>query len=74
MKGFKYVGYISVLYEDYKKVIKRLMFFSPPTKCFYEAFLSNLDKVFSLFWLKFKLLKVGNLSSQIFFWPVLLLL
>ena len=28
-EGFKYMGYITVLYGDYKNVIKRLMYFSP---------------------------------------------
>ena len=41
-KGFKYKGYITVLFEGYKKVIKRLMYFSPPTKFFYEDILSNV--------------------------------
>ena len=40
-EGFKYIGYITVLYGDYKNVIKRLMYFSPHTKCFYEDVLSN---------------------------------
>ena len=35
-KGFKYIGYINVLYGGYKKVIEGLMYFSPSTKCFYE--------------------------------------
>ena len=41
-KGFKYMGYKTVFYGDYKKVIKRLMYFCPPTKCFYEDVLSNM--------------------------------
>ena len=41
-KVFKYMGYIIVLYGGYKKVIKRLMYFSPPTKCFYEDVFSNM--------------------------------
>ena len=36
------MGYITVLYGGYKKVIKKLMYLSPPTKCFYEDFLSNM--------------------------------
>ena len=35
------MGYITVL-RGYKKVIKRLMYFSPPAKCFYEDILSNM--------------------------------
>ena len=31
-KGFKYMGFIKVMYAGYKKVIKRLMYFSPLTK------------------------------------------
>ena len=31
-KGFKYMGFIKVMYGGYKKVIKRLMYFSPLTK------------------------------------------
>ena len=34
--------YINVLYGGYKKVIKRLMYFSLPTECFYEDALSNV--------------------------------
>ena len=41
-KDFKYMGYITVLYGGYKKVIKRLIYFSPPTKCFYDDVLSNM--------------------------------
>ena len=41
-KGFKYMGYKTVFYGDYNKVIKRLMYFCPPTKCFYEDVLSNM--------------------------------
>ena len=33
-KGFKYNGYINALYGGYKKVIKSLMYFSPPTKSY----------------------------------------
>ena len=36
------MDYITVLYRGYKKVIKTLMYFSPPTKCFYEDALSNI--------------------------------
>ena len=36
------MGYVNVLYEGYKKLIKRLMYFSPPTKCFYEDVISNI--------------------------------
>ena len=36
------MGYINALYGGYKKVIKRLMYFSPPTKCFYEDVLSKI--------------------------------
>ena len=78
------MGYINILYRDYKKVSKRLLYFSPETSCFYETFLSNIlhtqyclslrDKVFSLFLLHFKLPKLRILNSQIFFWPVLPLL
>ena len=41
-EGFKYIGYIIVLYGDCKKVIRRLICFSPPTKCFYEDVLSHI--------------------------------
>ena len=41
-KGFKYMGYITVLYGVYKKVIKKLMYFSPLAKCFHEDVLSNM--------------------------------
>ena len=41
-KGFTCISYINVLNGDYKKVIKRLMYFSPPTKCFYKNVLSNI--------------------------------
>ena len=41
-KGFEYVGYMIVLYGGYKKVIKKLMDFSFPTKCFHEDVLSNM--------------------------------
>ena len=41
-KGSKYMGYINVLYGSYKKFIKKLMYFSPPTKCFYEDVLANI--------------------------------
>ena len=33
--------YINVLYGGHQKV-KRLMYFSPPTKCLYENILSNI--------------------------------
>ena len=46
-------------------------FFLP---CFTQYCLSFYDKVFSLFWLNIKLFKVSILNSQIFLWPVLLLL
>ena len=36
------MGYITVLYGGFKKVIKRLMYFSPHTKWFYEDALSNI--------------------------------
>ena len=36
------MGYITVLYGGYKKVIKRLIYFSPPTKCFYDDVISNM--------------------------------
>ena len=36
------MGYINVLYGGYKKVIKRLMYINPPTKCFYEDILPNI--------------------------------
>ena len=36
------MGYINVLYGGYKKVMKTLMYFSLPTKCFYEDILSNI--------------------------------
>ena len=36
------MGYITVLCGGYKMVIKRLMYFSPPTKCFYEDVISNM--------------------------------
>ena len=35
------MGYMNVLYGRYKKVIKRLMYFSPPKKCFYEDVLTS---------------------------------
>ena len=47
-----------LLYGGCKKVIERLLCFSPPTKCFYEDILTNVlhiiwsrpyDKTFSLF-------------------------
>ena len=41
-KGFKYIGYINVLYGGHKKVKKRVKYFSPPTNCFYEDILSNI--------------------------------
>ena len=62
--------------------MKRSMYFSPPTNCFYEDVLSNTftqsrlrlcGKVFGLFSLSFKLFKVvSSLNSQIFFVPLLL--
>ena len=36
------MGYINVFYGGCKKIIKRLMYFSPPTKFFYEDVLSNI--------------------------------
>ena len=36
------MGYIIVLYGGYKKVIKRLIYLIPPTKCFYEDVFSNI--------------------------------
>ena len=36
------MGYITVLYGGYKKVIKRLIYFSSPTKWFYDDVLSNM--------------------------------
>ena len=36
------MGCVNALYGGHKKVIKRLMYFSPPTKCFYEDVLSNI--------------------------------
>ena len=36
------MGYIIVLYGGYKKMIKKLMYFSPPTICFCEDVLSNM--------------------------------
>ena len=36
------MGYINVLHEGCKKLIKKLMYFSPPTKCFYEDVPSNI--------------------------------
>ena len=42
--------------------------------CFTQYCLNFYDKVFSLFWLNIKLFKVSILNSQIFLWPVLLLL
>ena len=41
-KGSKYMDFINVLYERYKKFIKKLMCFSPLTKCFYEDVLANI--------------------------------
>ena len=39
-KGFKYMSYLTVLCRSHKKVLRRLIFFSPPTECFYEHALS----------------------------------
>ena len=36
------MGYINLFYGGYKKVVKRLMYFDPPTKCFYEDVLSKI--------------------------------
>ena len=36
------MGHIIVLDGGYKKVIKRLMYFSPPTKCSYGDVFSNM--------------------------------
>ena len=36
------MGYITVLYRGYKKVIKKLMYFRPPTICLYEDVLPNM--------------------------------
>ena len=36
------MGYTNVLHGGYKKVMKRLMYFSPPAKCFYEDILPNI--------------------------------
>ena len=36
------MGYINVLCGGYKKVIKRLMYFSPPKECFYEDVLTSI--------------------------------
>ena len=36
------MGFIKVMYGGYKKVIKRLMYFSPLTKWFYEDVFSNI--------------------------------
>ena len=36
------MGYINVLYGCYKKVINKLMLFSPSAKCFYEDAFSNI--------------------------------
>ena len=36
------MGYIIVMNGGYKKVIKMLMYFIPPTKCFYEDVLCNM--------------------------------
>ena len=41
-KGFKYMGYINVLYGGSQKTIKKLMYFSPLAKCFYKDVLSNI--------------------------------
>ena len=36
------MGYMIVLYAGYNEIIKRLMYFSLPTKCFYEDVFSNM--------------------------------
>ena len=36
------MGYINELCAGYKKLPKELMYFSFPTKCFYEDSLSNI--------------------------------
>ena len=36
------MGYTNVLHASYKEVVKKLMYFSPPTKCFHEDVLSNI--------------------------------
>ena len=36
------MGYLNVLHGGCVKVIEMLMYFSPPTKCFYEDVLSNI--------------------------------
>ena len=41
-KGSKYMSFINVLHGGYKKFIKKLMCFSPPTECFYEDVLANI--------------------------------
>ena len=69
-KGFKYIGHhlsISVLPQS-----AFMKMFFPTSFTQYRLRLS--DKVFSLFWLNFKLFEVNNLNSQIFFFPLLLLL
>ena len=39
------MGYLNFLNGGYKKVIERLMYYSLPTKCFYEDILSNILQV-----------------------------
>ena len=36
------MGYVIVLYGSYKKFIKRLLYFSPPTNCFYGVVFPNM--------------------------------
>ena len=36
------MGYTNVLHASYKEVVKKLMYFSPPTKCFHEDVFSNI--------------------------------
>ena len=38
----KVLSYINVLCGGYKKILKKLRYFSPPTKCFYENVLSSI--------------------------------
>ena len=62
-KVYKRIHYINVLYGGHKTVIKKLMYFSPPTKCLYEDVVSNilhtilsepLRQSFKLFLIKLK--------------------
>ena len=39
------MGYLNALYGGYKKVIKRLIYFSPPTKCLMKMFFLALNIV-----------------------------